>query len=134
MSHWQELIAAAQRVCDLEQSGVGEAGIRAAIGRLRTAVATTRNRRGEHTSITVFSGVGMETGAGFVELSGPELPVTLPAATALELAHNLARAAESADLEAALVAELRALQLDPQTIGGLLAALRRRRSPEFEAQ
>lgn len=131
MSHWQELIAAAQRVCDIEESGTPEAGVRAAIGRLRTAVATTRRRR-EDTSLTVFSGVGMESGVPFVELAGPELPITLPAASALELGHSLARAAESADLEAALVAELRAMQLGAETIGGLLAALRRRRSPEFE--
>jgi hypothetical protein len=126
MSRFQELIAAAQRVCELESQAATTVAIMAAIGRLRTAVAGVKHR-GEET-FSVFSGVGTTTGAGFVELSGPELPATLPAAAAAEIGHNLIEAAATATTEAALLAELRAMDLGDAQIGGLLSAMRARRA------
>lgn len=108
MSRFQELIAAAQRVCELDETKNQQA-VLVAIARLRAAVNNVR-ARGDKT-FTVFSGVGMQTGAGFVELSGPALPLTLPAAAAAEIGRNLIEAAATAETEAALLAELRAVGL-----------------------
>lgn len=126
MSRFQELIVAAQRVCELEAEGAPSAATRAAIDRLRSAVANVR-RRGDGT-ITVFSGVSMQTRAGFVELGGPELPATMPAAAAAEIGRNLIEAAASAETEAALFVELEALGLRLEQIGAVLGAMRRRRA------
>lgn len=124
MSRFQELIAAAQRVSELEADGAKAPAIKAAIGRLRTAVNNVKYRPAE--IFTVFSGVGMK-GEGFVELSGLDLPATMPARAASEIGHNLIEAAATAETEAALLAELREMGLENQQIGGLLSAMRRRR-------
>jgi hypothetical protein len=125
MSRFQELIAAALRVCELDDQGAPPVAISAAVGRLRTAVANVR-QPGEQT-LGVFSGVGMRTGEGFVELSGPELPITLPAAAAAEIGLHLIEASAAAETEAALLAELRAMDLEDAQVGALLAAMRKRR-------
>jgi hypothetical protein len=128
MSRFQELIAAAMRVCELDDQGAPPVALSAAVGRLRTAMNTAR-QPGEQ-SIGVFSGVGMKTGEGFVELSGSELPATLPAAAAAQLGLHLVEAAATAQTEAALLAELRAMDIDTAQIGALLAAMRKRRDKE----
>lgn len=128
MSRFQELIAAATRVCELEEQRAPAPGIMAAIGRLRTAVANVK-RRGDET-FTTFSGVGMATGEGFVELAGPALPLTIRAAEAAQLGRNLIEAAATADTEAALIGELREVGLEPEQLAGLLAGMRRRRNSE----
>ena len=124
MSRFQELIAAALRVCEAMDAGNSRVQLKAPIARLRTAVANVRQRGEEF--FEVFSGVGMQ-GAAFVELSGPALPATLPAAAAAEIGRNLVAAAAVAETEAALLAELRAVGLENEQIGGLLSAMRRRR-------
>lgn len=125
MSRFQELIAAATRVCELEEQGAPAPGIMAAIGRLRSAVAGVRHR-GEAT-LTTFSGVSMQTGTGFVELAGIELPATIPAETAAEIGQSLIAAAATAETEAALLAELRAMDVELEQIGQLLGRMRARR-------
>lgn len=127
MSRFQELIAAAQRVCELEAEGASPVAIKAAIGRLRTAVGNVVRRRTEDESVSVFAGVSMQTGGGFVELSGLELPATIPAAAAGEIGRNLIAAAATAETEATLVAELQEAGVEMEQIGALLAGMRRRR-------
>ena len=126
MSRFQELIAAAQRVAELDAKDAPAVAIKAATGRLRSAVNAV-HARGEET-FTVFSGVSRKTSEGFVELAGPELPATLPAAAAAEIGRNLIEAAATAETEAALLAELRGLDLQDAQIGALLARMRERRN------
>lgn len=127
MSHWQTLIVAAQAVCDAEQDrSTPGSGLRLTIARLRTALAGVR-RQGDTLTFTTFSGVSLQRGGGFVEFSGPALPTTMAAAQARALGLSLLEAAAAAEHDAIVVAEMQAIGLPMEQIGGLLQALRARR-------
>lgn len=90
---------------------------------------------GELASIEVESGLSDKTHAAFVVVratgvDGSVLYGQIDPTTMREIAHNYLAAAEAAESDAAVFAELtETLELDPAVAAAFIAALRNRRTP-----
>lgn len=92
-------------------------------------------RSGDLVDVSVLSGVSLFDGAGFCQVTahladGPSFTGQLSPAEVRAMALQWLEAADASESDAAVVAELRALDTPDELVMGFLNALRRRRSPD----
>lgn len=124
MSRFQAVILAAERAVE---RNVGGGNVRQALNNLADALRAFKAARAGGGVFEVQAGVNYKTGAAFVEVAGPELPITMPAADARALGLNILEGAVHAEYEALVIAQLKEIGLSLEECGAFLASLRARR-------